>query len=352
MKHSTSVKGSALVALIATLLLGARPAHAGPESGALAFLRSRIAPSGLVDSYVEDLVDYSYTYDNAMAALAFISEGDYPSARLILDAFNSMPTEPSGGFLHRYHAQTKLPEAGILYGGPNAYLLQAMNLYFLQTGDDRYNALAQRLGNFLLTLQDTDGGLFGRAGVTWKSAENNLAELCALRNLGKVQNIPLYVDQAELIRNFLVTECWDGTRFRQGENDPTIVTDVQALGAMVLGPAYANGASWIEGQTLTSMPYSGRKKVTGFDFDTNRDTVWTEGTLQESLAFLVAQKTTKYKFYRTEATKLQSPSGGFWLASNPGSAGPDWTLQKWQSVAPTAWFICVMNQDDVLELLP
>lgn len=354
MKHPIWTRAVAGFAL-AAVLSGAAPVYAkAPKDAnklgfALSYLRSRIAASGLVDSYVEDGVDYSYTYDNAMAALAFISAGDHASARRILNAFNSMPTEPEGGFLHRYHAETRLPE-GILYGGPNAYLLQAMNLYFLETRDDRYNALAQRLGNFLLTLQDSDGGLFGRNGVTWKSTENNLGALSALHNLGKLQNTALYIDQAALIRNFLVTKCWDGVRFLQGENDPTIVTDTQALGAIVLGARYTNGALWAEGQTRTTQVYSGRKRVTGFDFDTDRDMVWTEGTLQESLAFLVAGDLSRSNSYKAESEKLQQSSGGFWAVSNPGTAGPE-TIQKWQAVAPTAWYVLVANQDNVLELL-
>lgn len=358
MRHPIRTKAIFGLVLAAAMLSATATAHAAKPppvvskvDSALSYLRSRITASGLVDSYAEDAVDYSYTYDNALAAMAFISAGDHASAQRILDAFNSMPAEPGGGFLHRYSATTKLPVEGILYGGPNAYLLQAMNLYFLQTGDNRYNALAQQLGNFLLTLQDADGGLFGRPAVTWKSAENNMGALSALHNLGKVQNIPLYIDQSAMIRNFLVTECWDGVRFFQGENDPTIVTDVQALGALVMGPGYTNGAFWAEGQTLTTKTYNGRKRVTGFDFDADRDMVWTEGTLQESLAFLAAGDLVKSNTYKAESEKLQHGSGGFWAVSNPGTAGPE-IIQKWKAVAATAWYVYAANQDNVLELLP
>jgi len=40
---------------------------------ALGFLRAQAGPVGLVDSFVEDNADYAYTYDNALAAMAFIS---------------------------------------------------------------------------------------------------------------------------------------------------------------------------------------------------------------------------------------------------------------------------------------
>lgn len=322
-----------------------------PEQ-ALAFLRSRISAVGLIDSYIEDNIDHSYTYDNALATMAFISAGDITSARTILDAFVAIGPQPEGGFLDRYRTNTGAPD-GTLSVGPNAYLLQAMNLYYLQTADSRYNTLARGIADYVLSLQDLDGGIFGLAGVTWKSTENNLGALSGIHNLGVLQNLPTYVDRANQIRNFLITECWDGTRFLRGENDSIIVTDVQALGGMILGPAYKNGAYWVEGYTLTTKRYSGRKSVTGFDFNDDKDTVWTEGTFQETMAFLVAGDTTKYSFYRTEAEKLfNSSSGAFWLASNTGTTGGWWILYKWQAVAPTSWYIYAYNQDNVLELLP
>ncbi|MBI3323251.1 MAG: hypothetical protein HYZ95_02160 [Candidatus Omnitrophica bacterium] len=127
---------------------------------------------------------------------------------------------------------------------------------------------------------------------------------------------------------------------------------LQALGAMVLGAGYTNGAFWAEGQTRTTKPYSGRKRVTGFDFDADRDMVWTEGTLQESLAFLVAGDLSRSNSYKSESEKLRnSKTGGFWAVSNPGTAGPE-IVQKWQAVASTAWYVFAGNQDNVLELLP
>lgn len=343
---------SAIVIAAAAPALGRKPAPAPPPSteGALAFLRGQIGPSGLIDSYVEDRIDHSYTYDNALAVMAFVSAGDLASATTILDAFLAIG-QPAGGFLHRYRADDGWPD-GVLYAGPNAYLLQAVNLLYLETGDDRYNALARGLAEFLVSLQDTDGGLVGRPGAAWKSTENNLAALSALHNLAGLQGLPEYAERASAIQGFLVRECWDGVRFLAGKDDPFVVTDVQALGTLVLGPEYASGAYWIEGYTLNTQRYAGRNTVTGFDFNADRDTVWTEGTLQEALAFLVAEDPARAGAYTTEAEKLYQSSGALWLASNTGTTGYDWTLRRWQAVAPTAWYVLVSNQDNVLELLP
>jgi hypothetical protein len=327
------------------------PAPQPSVAVALTFLRERIGPVGLLDSYVEDAVDHSYTYDDALAVMAFVSAGDLQSAAVVLNAFLAIGPQPEGGFLDSYHASDGSP-VGSLSAGPNGYVLQAINLYRRAVGDDRFDGLASGIAEYLISLQDADGGLFGSSGVTWKSTENNLGALSGIHNLGQSLANPYYRERADAIRDFLITECWTGTRFLTGEGDPTIVTDVQALGPMVLGASFAAAAYWAESYTLTTRRYSGRKTITGFDFNADRDTVWTEGTLQESMAFLVAGDAAKSSAYKLEAEKLFRSSGALLLASNRGTTGYGWTLEPWQAVAPTAWYVFVSRGDNVLLLLP
>ena len=325
---------------------------ATPSEAALSFLRSRMGSAGLLDSFVEDKTDYSYTYDNALAAMAFLSAGDRLSAQRVLDGFVAIGPAPGGGFLHRYRT-SGASAGGTLAAGHNAYLLQATNFFSWRTGDHRFDGIAQGIAGYLLSLQDgTDGGVFGRPDVTWKSTENNLAAYSAVANLALVQSLPAYEMRATQIRDFLVRECWNGTRFLTGKNDPTIVTDVQALGTQVLGVGYSNGSFWVESYTKATRSYSGKKQVTGFDLNTDRDTVWTEGTLQQSLAFWLVGDNTRFAFYRTEAEKLLQSAGGFWAASNRGTTGFGEFFERWQAVAPTAWYIFVSDRDNVLGLLP
>lgn len=319
---------------------------------ALAFLVDQQSGYGLVDSFVEDGADVAYTYDNAMAALAFVSAGDYASAAAILDAYAAIGVEPDGGFLHRYRASDGASAGGIAGVGHNAYLLQAMTLYSLDSGDPSHDALAAGLADHLLSHQDLDGGLVGRAGVSWKSTENNLAAYTAVHSLGALLGDLALVGRAAAIRDFLVAECWDGTRFLTGENDPMTVTDAQALGLLVLGPAFDNGAYWVEERTLTTRRYYRGRKVTGFDLNADRDTVWTEGTLQQALAFLVAGDHGRAEGYRREAEKLFLPSGAFWQASNTGSTGFGDSFMPWQAAAPTAWYVLAARGDNVLAPLP
>lgn len=322
------------------------------QQKALNFLRGQISSFGLIDSYVEDNANHSYTYDNALAAMAFISSKDFDSAKKILDAFVSIGPKPEeGGFVERYNSLSGKSDGGLSVG-PNVYLLQAMNLYFLKTGDNRYNAAARTIADYVLSLQDADGGIFGSKGVTWKSTENNLGALSAIHNLGKIQNLSSYLERSNLIRLFLTKECWDGTRFLTGKNDPMVVTDVQTLGAMVLGHSYKNGLYWLQQKTRTTKPCTEKIKMTGFDFNSDLDTIWIEGTLQATLAFLVVGDKKNYKFYKTEAEKTMQPSGALLLTTNRGTTGFSWTLQRWQASAPTAWYVFVNNRDNVLALLP
>jgi len=120
----------------------------------------------------------------------------------------------------------------------------------------------------------------------------------------------------------------------------------------VLGPAYKNGAYWIKSYTLNTKQYAARKTVTGFDENTDRDTVWTEGTLQESIAYMAAGDTANFNFYKTEAGKLLQSSGALWAATNTGTTGFGENFQRWQAVAPTAWYVYACYQDNVLALLP
>ena len=324
---------------------------ASRAQAALTFLRSQMTPSGLLDSYVEDGIDRSYTYDDALAAMAFIVAGDVHSARSILDAFQAIGPTKHGGFLEAYHAATGKPD-GILVAGPNAYLLQAINLYYATTRDPRYDVLAKTLADYLLSLQDGDGGLFGRSGVTWKSTENNLGAYCAIRNMGILHGNPDYLEKAEKIHQFLVNKCWDGRRFLRGKNDPTVVTDVQALGALVLGLDFAQGVFWVKGATYVITRSPEGRSITGFDFDGDRDTIWTEGTLQQALAFLTtAADPQKGLYYKAEMEKLVRPSGALLLTPHSGTAGSGWTLQPWQAVAPTAWYLFLSFKTNPLQLL-
>src|SRR5262245_23140239 len=94
--------GPAVIVLAGLMAIPLGVLAATPSEAALVFLKSRMGTAGLLDSFVEDRTDYSYTYDNAIAAIAFLSSGDRASAQRILDGFAGVVPAAGGGFLHRY----------------------------------------------------------------------------------------------------------------------------------------------------------------------------------------------------------------------------------------------------------
>ena len=79
------VLGPAALVLFGVMAMPQGLLGATPSEAALGFLKTRMGPIGLLDSFVEDRTDYSYTYDNALAAMAFLSAGDRLSAQRVLD---------------------------------------------------------------------------------------------------------------------------------------------------------------------------------------------------------------------------------------------------------------------------
>ncbi len=69
------------------------------------------------------------------------------------------------------------------------------------------------------------------------------------------------------------------------------------------------------------------------------------------MAFLLAADADRADGYKIEAEKLFRSTGAFWQASNGGTSGFGDTFMRWQAAAPTAWYVFLANQDNVLEPL-
>jgi hypothetical protein len=321
---------------------GGKPGGGGnkatPLEKAHNYLVGQVQSSGLIRSY-NDSSSASYTYDNALAIMAFVAIGDSDNARTILGTFQSGISIPASGGYHDVYDFTNGVGSGAISAGPNSWLLNAVNLYRYKTGDLQFQSLGQQLADYLVNLQDADGGLFGGESFPWKSAEHNQSAYAALYNFGMLSNQDIYVQKANLIKNFLFTECWDGERFLRGKNDYTVVTDVQALGVLSLGTSYASAIYWAEYHTKCTHNINRKTTVTGFDFNDDLDTVWLEGTLQQAIAFNKNYDDWRAGIYYEEVNKTQRRNGSFLLATNEGTTGSDWILMPIECVAPTCWYI-------------
>ncbi|MFA6217123.1 MAG: hypothetical protein WDL87_05675 [Candidatus Omnitrophota bacterium] len=308
------------------------------------FLANQIKGIGLVDSYQEDASDISYVYDNALAAIAFTITGNYGLAQEILA---TLSTEVKLSLDNVPYESYTFSDAsgrgnGVSYCGNTAWLLQAYTIYQKHTNSKEFLATQRLLADFLLKLQDSnDAGLRGSTYDSWKSTEHNIIACAALSNYGRLNNLFSYYSKAQKIKKFITSPAvWDGTRFNRGPFDSTAVTDVQSLGVLLLGVKYSAALSWAENNLGLIKPLNNSSAlIKGFDYNSHLDTVWLEGTLQMSLAFLRAHVSSKYSFYLNEATKAQQKDGSVLLATNTGDASDFWTLQPWKAIAPTCWLI-------------
>ena len=127
------------------------------KSGYL-FIKSLVNPnSGLVTSTEAEV--RTTLYKNALAAMAFIHEGDLLAAEIIFDSVNKYyqaNQKDFHGFPQTWNAVTGLPDTGsIHWEGDSAVLLLALNYYQQTTGRlKKYNDLVNGIVAWLV--QQTD----------------------------------------------------------------------------------------------------------------------------------------------------------------------------------------------------
>ena len=365
MKRQTTKNALILVLVSALFFPASSPAaipllESLPWWRAQTYLATDIKGVGLIDSYVEDNQGLSYVYDNALAAMAFTVARQFGMAEEILATLSTQVIKTPNGLLFESYnlLDPNGSGQGPVYAGNTAWLLQALNVYQKYTGRKTYAAFQKILADYLLSQQDFDGGIFIMPGNFGKSTEHNLAAFSALYNYGQLNSLPAYMTAAKQVHNFLTTHTWiaSETRFRTSVPDPqpyellTWATDCQALGALALGSNYSPALNWAEANLLVTKQL-GNVNVTGFDFNSDRDTVWFEGTLQMALAFKKTGLTVQANKYYTQAIKGRKSDGSILLATNTGTASIYWMLQPWRAAAPTAWLVFYAKNFNPLAIL-
>jgi hypothetical protein len=265
-------------------------------------------------------------YDNALAAMVFMLREDYEKAEKIFDFFNSkIATELTsgvGGF-SQLRDRNGVPN-NHRWMGDNAWLLIALNNYKIKTGNATYDILAAEIQNWLVSLQDADGGLFaGYAAdnslLNYKVTEGNIDAFNAIEGFT--------IFHSDLL-DFLKNDRWD-------DLDKNLVawpTNPTYLYALDLHPwsyaifkDYPVSALTTAQRFLTTQTATVGGQITGYCFDEDKDVVWPEGTGQMALAFGLAGMHNEKELYLNEMENIflqsvvYSNSGGFTYASNPGT---------------------------------
>jgi hypothetical protein len=301
------------------------------------FLVSYEVVPGAVD-FDTRLRNVAFTYDNALALIAFTAAGDARRARLLADAFvyaqEHDRTYSDGRLRNAYRAgdlvlppgwtpagrastvsmpgwwtatEARWVEDADLVGsttGDVAWALLALLNFYETYGGAPYLAAAGRLGAWIeRETRDAcpPGGYTGGYGrgeptptkFTWKSTEHNLDLAAAFARLAALTGDARWQEPATHARAFVEAmwepdagHYWTGTvqereRCEQPNTAP-IPLDTQTWAALVFGPTP---------QTRRAMAFAeANHKVTagdysGFDFNEDRDLPWFEGTAQMALAY-------------------------------------------------------------------
>lgn len=335
----------ALVVALLTGCLSVQNARAVEPVDAAAkaygWLASQMTTRGLIASYTGGT--QAYTYDQSVAVIAFSVAGDTVRAKTILLAMQKLQNS-SGSFYGSYSLSTLKAGDASQWVGANAWVALAVASYGKITGDHSFDAMAKKALAWCLKYQQSDGGLNGGIGsngkaVTWASTEHNLDAYAACRYFG--------LPAATKIKSFLDNVVWDARllRFYTGRKDPSIFSDVNALGVLALGASgtrsYGSALSFNELRMLNTQVNT-RCIATGFDFDASpANDVWLEGTAQCALAYSVAAKPVSWNYYTSQIILDQDASGGVQY-SMKGTTDNHFTFSTVNCVSSTGWLVLVV----------
>lgn len=367
----------------------------------------------LLDNLAADGMLRAYTYDQALAVIAFTRAGETARARAVLDTMRTL-VGPDGApgcwrFGYNYDELTGAfsPVEETMYAGANAWMLVALNYYQMKTFDASYADLAALQAQRMEALRVTDPldercgayrlrGTFD--GVNWiihpaVSTEHQHDMYSALKNRGLMGD-PSLITKADEVRDYLAREAWapsptsnfghDEYLFWRGINDDAIATDCMSWAILSEGPLGPNGEPYYLGlDWLLGDPDATRnvqdyiagfiEDVEGFSAghepgETPHPSVWPEGTEGVVAALRVAAdyldtigETAKAQQYRDLAdyfhyqdARLISDGGGIVYSFSEVDPGvfQDPDNIRYDSVASTAWYYFNENGVNPLQVVP
>ncbi|MGL4606253.1 MAG: hypothetical protein ACRCU3_02200 [Eubacteriaceae bacterium] len=329
----------------------------------------------------------AYAYDNALAALAFISENKKEESKKILDGFiNSMKNDGGEGKrIHNAyddrdprafevvtdpkHLET-YPETETTIGtttGNEAFVAIAMLQYYHRYGGETYLQTGKTLMDWVLSEcepKSGDGFLGGYYGsletanlteLTYKSIENNVDAYSAFTMLYKITGEKKYEIGATSAENFIKSMYnkadhyfYVGTLEDQTTiNTKNCVLDAQAWTALALEKNFKPYDKALD----YTMDYF-KQPDGGYAFDKNNVNggTWVEGTAFTGLAFIFQNRKKEGESALEVVKSLQLSSGGFPAATVENlSTGfennpEEGSYSKMPHIAPGAWFVLGVNQ--------
>ncbi len=301
------------------------PSADDPLDPVFAYLHQPLTGETLrfLDSYITtstfDDDDTAWTYDNALALLAFVTRGkdrDLAAARKIADAIiyaqNHDPKFHDGRLRDSYHANTFILDDGTVNvdrggsaTGNMAWAVLALVRAWHQFGDDAYLTTAQCLGQWIFDQAYDERGAGGYTGgldaggnpFPWKATEHNADVYAAFMNLYLATGDPAWQEQAASAKRFLESMWheeggffWTGTLADGVSINPSpIPEDAQSWTLLALGEIrrYGRSLTWAE-STLYDESCPACGTVGDYRFSDTGSDCWWEGTAHMALAWQAA----------------------------------------------------------------
>lgn len=241
--------------------------------------------TGLVSSFQSDkeISNLAYTYDQALAALAFTYFSDSLRASMIFKFFQTHASRLDGSFLNVYYAAEGKPAEYSISRTSNIWLGIAIAHYTKKSGDNRYLGLAEEIAKLLIYLQNNNkegSGIPAVAGKEDLSIEEDLDAYVFFDILHGLTRNQLYLDAREKTLGFLMARCADKISISPKllKENPHFAMDTYAWAIAAIGPQKleelgfsadrilefteencARSAQYLRGENE-------KVKITGFDF--------------------------------------------------------------------------------------
>jgi len=245
--------------------------------------------SGLIMSFEGDsqIERWGFTYDQALAALAFINISDFNRAAKILTFFKDRAEKTDGRFFNAYYVDDGSPAEYVVHSGPNIWLGIAAAQYSYKSGDNSFLQLAQDIAKATIGMQsqDREGGIRGGPDVAWFATEHNLDAYAFFNMLYEITTDSVYEKARDKILNWLLNHTYDRSEIpvKRGKGDSTIATDTYAWSIAAIGPEKLSGIGmdpdrimeFVEENCSVEVDYrrlgeGDAVKIKGFDFAPQR----------------------------------------------------------------------------------
>ncbi|MBQ3285459.1 MAG: hypothetical protein IJH40_07440 [Ruminococcus sp.] len=344
------------------------------------------------DTDQKELANTAYTYDNALTAMAFLSEDRRSDAEELLDAFEYAVENDrfkSGRIRNAYAADmiywnedgrksVKLPgwyngsewcEDAQQVGsgtGNTSYAALALLQYDKKYDTDRYLDTAKALMDWVISdCSDSSDGFtagvngwpeeYGKAQIlTYKSTEHNIDAYAAFRQLYEATGDEKYQKAADSALSFIRSMYnEEGGYFYTGTGDDGVTpnTDVIVLDAQVWS-ALAMGDEFKPYERALGMVEQMKTEEGGYPFcrDNQNGGFWCEGTAFTALMYKLRADEDGFNDAMDVLCDTQLDNGLFPAATvdnlSTGMYLPDgssWEYRQDPHIAPAAWFVMAAN---------